>query len=113
MTKSATYRDDYDTRTKTPNPFPGIVDEKGRQVGAIVVINTRTYSGTPEDPRYGYDFEPGDYIYVEVQAARDGIKYGASHTGKSFKTKAEAINYYRGQVDAMRTRYKRKYGKGV
>lgn len=71
--------------------FSGKVDAKGRKMGTLVRTNEVTYAALPEDAPIGsyYRMEPGHYYAVRIQAAKDGVAWGASQPSQFFKTEAE------------------------
>jgi len=68
----------------------GCNDKRGRRMGTRIII--KSFDAVPQDADkdYGWLIEPGHYFRLSFQVTRDGERYGASNSGKLFKTQAEA-----------------------
>lgn len=85
-------------------------DERGRQVGANVRLYAVTFTPAPAGQFYGYRQQPGTYFVCDVQATRDGIRFGASNRDSYHATFAEADAKAAERCAVMAKRYAKKYG---
>jgi hypothetical protein len=68
----------------------GIVDSRGRKIGACVSTFERTMEFVPEDHNGCYHLvAPGSYFMLRTQATRNGVAYGATQSSRYFKTEEE------------------------
>lgn len=91
--------------TKTANASAehvdfGVVDAKGRTLGAIVIKSESTvtiFDDEPHDARqWGairHRDDAGLWYRAKVQAAKNGASFGASQAGDYFRTEAERDAY--------------------
>ncbi len=75
-----------DTRSHQDRDF-GMIDAKGRRVGATVYIATHIY--TPSDNNWGHAVDPGTYYAFRPTATRDGASFGAVQASRLFTTTEE------------------------
>jgi len=68
----------------------GLTDAKGRKLGCAVIRREMTYAPAPEGQTWGTLIEPGEYVRIEVQTARDGKLFGATQAGRIFKKGEDA-----------------------
>ena len=66
--------------TITTHTAFGVLDSRGREIGAQVAQSHYQYTAEPNGV-WGYTHEEGIFIEVRVHATRDGKCYGASHRG--------------------------------
>ena len=64
----------------------GIVDDKGRKVGAWIWTGQVAFYMDPEKTTSGYRREPGTYYFGRVHATRGGTPFGASQPERYFAT---------------------------
>jgi hypothetical protein len=64
-------------------------DDKGRSVGAHVVMYEQEFTAAPADVRSGCVVPPGYYFFFTPIATRGGKRYGASQGDRRFSTEAE------------------------
>jgi hypothetical protein len=70
----------------------GTQDAKGRRIGArIRTWETLAETAAPDACMY-YHLAPGTYFTLDVQATRDGTRFGASQHLRYFATAAERDN---------------------
>jgi len=70
-------------------------DSRGRTIGAVASLDRYTVVDAPADAisaNVGYP-HAGTYYHAEVQATRDGKRYGASQGGKTFEDETAALGY--------------------
>ncbi len=66
----------------------GVVDNKGRTVGATVASYECDFVPVPEGQTYGNRRAPGHYFVMAVQATRAGKRFGASFNITYYATAA-------------------------
>lgn len=77
------------TETKIENILTGKIDAKGRKMGLRVRTCEMTFVAAKEDERTWFRLEPGHYYVVQIQASKNGEKWGAAQPNQYFKTEAE------------------------
>ena len=102
-------------KTKITKTYPGettkvsfgILDNKGREIGASIIIAAVTVTDALEEDRcYYLNFDaPGDFIGVRITATRDGFQYGACQKTDYFKSSDEAQSAIEKRLEGMRKRY--------
>lgn len=80
----------------------GLVDAKGRKMGAWVFTDTRT--AVENGTNSGYVIDPGIWHCVSMCASRDGESYGVSGGTKFFRTEEERAKYIEKRMKVMRTK---------
>lgn len=84
-------------REKYAESYFGVVDNKGRRVGALVMAGKSRFDAQPESAISGWNIAPGEYFWIQVQATRNGISFGPAQPRRFFATSAErtaAVNQY-------------------
>ncbi len=69
----------------------GVVDKKGRKVGADVAFQVKTYVAIPDDSRGWTNNAPGTYFAWMGNATRGGEWFGAGQNWRYCKTEAERV----------------------
>lgn len=103
----STPRIEWTTKTTEAIDF-GLVDEKGRAVGVVVM---RAPVEMVESGNNGYDYPPGKGFTADVMAARNGNTYGAINPFIFFPTEEEREAWIAKRVAGAKRRYVKKYGK--
>jgi hypothetical protein len=84
-----------------------IFDEKGRRCGVVI---TQWPCHLVEQADGYLDLPPGNYLRVNVTAARNGEGFGASQNSPIYRTRAEVDAYVARRVRDTENNYRRKYG---
>ena len=82
----------------------GVVDSKGRAIGARITLKVQVLEAAPADANSYYPREPGTYYVASVQATRAGVGYGASFNGKVCTSEAERIAYVENYLKSAKAR---------
>ena len=70
----------------------GVIDQRGREIGANISEWEVSMVPLPEDHRGCYStLAPGCYFALRTQATRNGLEYGATQSSRHFSTEAERI----------------------
>lgn len=104
-----TMRDGQTELTRSVTDF-GVTDDRGRAVGALVVISTVEFVPIPEGQTWGYRVDAGKYVEVNTQAQRGGKRFGASTATKLFANRSEADEHAAGYLDRAAKRASKKWG---
>lgn len=88
-------------REETHTAF-GLVDAKGRKMGAWVTTETRL--ATENNTNSGQIIEPGVWFTVSMCASRDGAGYGVTGGTQYFRTEDERAKYIEKRMKGMRTK---------
>lgn len=109
-----TIRHDRDNAISSEVSF-GLVDDKGRELGAHTYIVPYTvtagYDGPSTDGGYMCAAEPGSGFLVNVHVTRNGKRFGASHPSHTCATLEAAQRQVAVLVAAARTRYAKQLAK--
>jgi len=90
------------TEIKQAHTEFGLVDAKGRKMGAWVTTETRL--ATESNTNSGQIIEPGVWFSVNMCASRDGKGYGVSGGTQYFRTEEERAKYIEKRMKAMRSK---------
>jgi hypothetical protein len=104
---------DYDNRTETHVSFDGLVDAKGRTLGARVRLTPVTVTAGFEPPGRCTTEPVGTYVAVYVHVTRDGSTFGALHRDYWESTPAAAQRKADELVAAARARYAKRAAAGA
>ena len=91
----------------------GIVDAKGRELGAHTRITPITVAFGPVREYFRFmALEPGVYFEVDVHTTRDGKPFGASHAQPILTTLDDARREAAARVAGARNRYAKRAAAG-
>lgn len=79
-------------------------DKRGRRIGVLVSTWTAEYTPVPADTACAYGRAAGTYYLAEVQATRNGQRYGACQPYAHFETIAERDAYIARRIADSRKR---------
>lgn len=88
----------------------GVVDKKGRKVGADVSFQVKTYVEIPADSRSWTSTAPGTYFAWLGNATRDSGWFGAGQNWNLCKTEAERIAQVEKYLKGAKTRALKTFG---
>jgi hypothetical protein len=87
----------------------GLIDAKGREVGAVISLDKRQYRlPTEEELERSYcltfcDGIPGNYVFeAYVQKTKNGISFGAGQNVKRFDSEEEANKYIQRRLKSIK-----------
>lgn len=86
----------------------GLVDARGRAIGAEVYTAIVTFTALPETATSGYCAAPGTYFALCIQVTRNGRHYGAGQPYRYFATEAERAHATAASLAASRRRAEKK-----
>lgn len=104
-------RHTYEARTTEKVSF-GLVDARGRDVGAVierVPATVSAYVAGEQACFYNSELPDGECFGVRCEAARGGISYGATQHMKHFASEAEREAYVQKYLDDARRRAANKW----
>lgn len=88
----------------------GVVDKKGRKVGADVSFQVKTFVEIPADSRSWNSTEPGTYFAWMGNATRDSGWFGACQDWRLCKTETERAEQVEKYLKAAKARAVKTFG---
>ena len=85
----------------------GLLDKRGRRIGAAVWTCSVDFIPRPEGTTWTSRVDVGRVIEVRIQAQRGGRDYGPYQGIEYFATEAEATKHIEAKLKAMAKRYER------
>jgi hypothetical protein len=86
----------------------GILDERGRTIGALIVTGEREFVTAPADAMSFYDQPAGRFFYSTVHATRDGKPFGAMQHPLYFRSEEARSAHIKNYLKTARIRAARK-----